>query len=498
MQPIAKTAPKTIFTDAVTKDESFGGLRIVRTQSDQEAMTAFLQHAYEFQSPMAGYSALRATLSRKGFVGANGKPRIVVTVHPTLKGFVNMVMYDPSDPPRDNYQALGMIEMHERTQSDFKGQKATNKVDFREYLIEGIRGERPLFLPTISGWQPAAVFDRTVFVALDEEDPNAYYGYIYLPKSPVMQSDGQTQTAALFAVAHSKDAIDAGALENLIVTLEVELNVDAPSAAQSFADRNGRGSKKNKNLVINFDTSSALSQLRIRALTNTVFDGRIATGRNTSTTETATKYIVDLSTMEQMLLNIVAEGKVKAEQFKHFHVPAFEPFAREFIQLLDSLFSKQWPEETPEGMDAFRKIYVHGWPFALKAIALAYYRARIDQLAPITAAIGARDTGKTIVEAFKAACETNKNKAIPTPSVTFDELKDRLQKIDWHRYRKHWVDMTGAKIGKDGNPRKVKLVSVGNEEKVIGQAQNTPTMIAAVANKILSSSWTDLTGTTDA
>lgn len=56
-----------------------------------------------------------------------------------------------------------------------------------------------------------------------------------------IQADGQTQTAALFALHGTKDAIIKGALEQYRVTLEIELNFDERQAGQRFADRNGRG-----------------------------------------------------------------------------------------------------------------------------------------------------------------------------------------------------------------------------------------------------------------
>ncbi|EGQ5295947.1 hypothetical protein RYR42_001932 [Edwardsiella piscicida] len=485
--------PTVIHTKTIEKDINFQGLRIVRTQSDPLANNNFNNNGYEFQSATAEYVRLIATVSRKGFIGPKGQSRIVATIHPTLRKFTDLVRYDPSNPPPDDYNALGMKEMHDRTQSDFKGQKAQNKMDFRDYILEGIRGDRPLSLPTISGWQSETVFDKTVFVAFDESDPNVLYGYIYLPKSPVMQADGQTQTAALFAVAHSKDAIDTGALDQLIVTLDVELNVNERSAGQSFADRNGRGSKKNKNLVISLDTSSALSELRISAIEGTIFQDRLATGRNTSTSESATKYLVDLSTMEQMLLNVISEGRLKTEHFKRFHVDHFLPFAKDFVKMLENLFANDWLENTPNGNDPFRKVFVHGWPFALKAIALAYYEARINELGPLCKAINAKDTGLTVEEAYLAKVEQEKASWTEAPTISIDELRDRLSKIDWLRYRAHWIKLTGTKLDKSGKVRRQKLKSTGGIETAIGQAQNTATVINSVKNKILSPSWEELT-----
>jgi hypothetical protein len=36
--------------------------------------------------------------------------------------------------------------------------------------------------------------------------------------------------------------------------------------------------------------------------------------------ETATRYIVDLSTIEQMLMTVIADGKYKPDSFKRFHI----------------------------------------------------------------------------------------------------------------------------------------------------------------------------------
>ncbi|APG86992.1 hypothetical protein SAMCCGM7_pB0277 (plasmid) [Sinorhizobium americanum CCGM7] len=494
---IPNLTPQIIHTDSIPHDPDYGGLRILRVQNDPQALKAMQTGAYEFQSPAAGYSNVNGILSRKGFIGKGGQSRVAVTLNISLQTFVDLVKYDPSNPPPQDYNALGMKEMHDRTQSDFKGQKAANKVDFRDYLLEGIRGDRTLFLPTVSGWQSSKVFDKTIFVVLDETNPHGLYGLVYLPKAPIMQADGQTQTAALFSVANSKDAIDAGALDDMIVTLEVELNVDERKAGQSFADRNGRGSKKNKNLVISLDTSSALSELRLQAQSGTVFEDRLATGRNTSTSETATKYIVDLSTMEQMLLNVISQGRIKPEHFKRFHVPYFLPFASDFLQMLRDQFADQWQEHTPASSDPFRRIYVHGWPFALKAIALAYFRSRIDEIGPLAAAIGVPDASRTVDDAFKSEVEKQKATWEQKPVVSVGELRDRLSKIKWERYRKHWIDLTGAKI-KDGKVRRMALKSTAGQEMAVGQAQNTAYIINAVADKILSDTWTDLTQTVNA
>jgi hypothetical protein len=474
----------------IPADERYQGLRLIRVQSDEQARDNFLQRRYQFLHETA-YSSVKGTLTRKGMV--SGRFRLTVLMHPTLQQFVDMVQYDPANPKIENYAALGMKKAHEQTQSDFKGQKEKNRENFRDYLIESVYGDRQAYLPVISGWQTTVALGKTVFVAFDEEDPDAMYGLLYLPKMPIMQADGQTQTAALFGLSGTKDAIEKGALESFRLTLEVELNMDERSAGQSFADRNGRGTKKNKNLVIALDTSSALSELREQSIKGTVFERRLGRGRDTSTSESATTAIVDLSTMEQMLLLAISDGKYRPEVFKRYHVEHFVPYARDFILLLESLFAKEWVENTPKGQDTFRRLYVHGWPFALKAIASAYHRARIDELAPLATALGARDVGKSLETAFKDTLAGERaSLEKPKPPITYEELKSRLQQIDWLRYRKHWIELTGAKMKDDGKKRTFRLRSTG-EEKIAGQAQNTKLIIDAVRRKILSDNWTELT-----
>jgi hypothetical protein len=498
MLTIPQVKPQLVMNHQIPEDSGYQGLKIVRVQTDAVAKERFDANSYEFQHQHGDYTVLRATLCRKGVTSDINleKQRVVIMVHPTLKMFTEVVKYDPSNPPKENYSALEMLQAHDVTQSDFKGQKSANKEMFKNYILEGVYGTRPLFLPVISGWQSKSVFSKTIFVAYDEDDGDAMYGFAYLPKSPVMQSDGQTQTAALFAVADTKEAIDKNVLDHLRVTLEIELNVDERKAGQSFADRNGRGSKKNRNLVIALNTAEPISDLRVRAAADTIFEKRIADGRSTGTTETSTKNIVDLSTMEQMLLGALTNNKYKPEQLKHFHVDVLLPYAREFLLMLQELFENQWPETTPVKQDPFRKIFVHGWAFALKGIALAYYETRIDKLGPIAIAIAVKDASKTQEEAFKQTIAEETVKWEKEPSLALSELIKRLKQIDWSRYRRHWIALTGHKVNKDGTKKTFKLKST-SEEKVMGQAQNTPAAISAVKNKILSSNWTDLTSNED-
>jgi hypothetical protein len=203
--------------------------------------------------------------------------------------------------------------------------------------------------------------------------------------------------------------------------------------------------------------------------------------------------------MEQMLLDVISEGKRKPEHVKHVHVAAFEQYTRDFVQMLDECFAGQWPVDTPAKQDPFRRLYVHGWPFALKAIALAYHRARLPELGPMAAAIATdHDAGKTLDEAFHTVWEEEKKHPEKyVAPITVDELRNRLKAIDWLRYRKHWIDITGAKVGKKDGKKRLRALKDG-QTVVDAQAQNTATVINAVAAKLTSDSWKDLTAAENA
>jgi hypothetical protein len=388
-----------------------------------------------------------------------------------------------------------MREAHDETQSDFRNAKAKNLDDYKHYNIEAIRGERVAYLPTITGWQSSEVFADTVFVAFDENNPLALYGVLFLPKKPIMQSDGQTQTASLFGTAATGIAIKTGALDTFGVTLEIELDVERRAAAQSFADRNGRGSKKDKNLVSRYDTAAGIAQLRDDAIVDTVFENRLADGRSTGTGETQTANIIDLSTLEQMLLAALSNGRFKPEHIKSYQVPTLVRHATDFLKLLDTQFAAAWVQDPPNNADPFRRLYSHGWPYCLKAIANAYYQSHVDILAPICEAIAGslKDEHESPIEA-KEAFEKKIDEArpnAPTPALTPDELHERLSKIDWRRYRKPWVSITGAKLDKKtGQPKRRELKN--GESVVDSKAENTKANIEAVETKLLSSSWVDL------
>src|SRR5579872_1983540 len=149
-----------ITTAEIPGDDRYQGLRVICVQSDEQARENFLQRRYQFLHE-TDYSIVRGTLTRKGMVA--GRSRLAVSMHPTLKQFVNIVQYDPANPPDDNYDALGMKKAHEQTQSDFKGQKEKNRENFRDYLIESVYGDRTAYLPVISGWQTTVALGKTVF-----------------------------------------------------------------------------------------------------------------------------------------------------------------------------------------------------------------------------------------------------------------------------------------------------------------------------------------------
>ena len=480
-----------IQNDSIPTDKNYQDIKIIRCQSNPEELENFRANRYQFQHEPTERTPFKCVLSRKGF---EPNYRIIATVHPSMKLFLDLVKYDPSDPKPDDYNALGMKKAHDSTQQDFKGQKKANTVDFANYIIEGIKGERNLYLPIINGWQSKNVFKKTIFVAFDEENENAMYGILYLPKAPIMQADGQTQTAAIFRVAKSQEANTSTAFSQLQLTLEIELNLDEDQAGQSFADRNGRGSNKNKNLIKGLDLSSAMSSLRNKSIKETIFVDRIAKGRSGGITETSTQNIVDLSALEQMLLGVISNGKKKPEHIKHHYIPYFLPHCHEFLVLLEKLFAKDWLHPSPPNTEPFRKLYVHGWAFCLKALALAYHRVKIRELAPLASAIGTEhkvtDPSKSIEEKYKFQVEEEKQKMNDYPLISYDEFVERLERIDWLRYRKHWITLTGYKTSK-GQKRTLTLKG-SNITVVAAQAQNTKTVIESVCDKILSDSWEDL------
>ena len=273
-------------------------------------------------------------------------------------------------------------------------------------------------------------------------------------------------------------------------------------AGQSFADRNGRGSKKNKNLVANLDISSGLARLRKYAIAGTTFEGRLADGTTSGTSETATKNIVDLSTVDQMLLNVISRGSRKAEQIKPYHVDHLLPICHDFFNMLTDTFGDKWKDPAPSDEEPFRRLYLHGWPFALKAIANAYHDCRIEVIGPLSdpISIASKDEHDTTTEAESAYIAAMKEVVVDPPAVSYEELLKRLAAIDWLRYRQHWIAITGSKLDKNGHvkTRMIKDGRGGMIKVVDGKAENTAASISQVTNKLLSDSWIDLTKDLDA
>jgi hypothetical protein len=199
--------------------------------------------------------------------------------------------------------------------------------------------------------------------------------------------------------------------------------------------------------------------------------------------------------MEQMLLLALANGKFKPEHIKAYQVPTLLPYAKEFLMMLDTHFSKDWVAEPGKNEDPFRRIYAHGWPYTLKALARAFFVTRIDKLEPITDAISATMKGQHLSPeeaqvAFDKAIEEASSEA-PAPEITPEELNTRLTAIDWRRYRKSWAQLNGEK--KDKKTGKVKRIILKNGEDVVStQAQNTNANIEAILAVLLSPAWTDL------
>ena len=143
---------------------------------------------------------------------------------------------------------------------------------------------------------------------------------------------------------------------------------------------------------------------------------------------------------------------------------------------------------------SFRVVYVHGWPFALKAVALAYHQARIDKLGPLADAMGTEGdapSGSAPAERFRV--QAGGSRAADGkyhPPLSFAELDERLGKIDWRRYRKHWIALTGATTDKNGRK---KVVELADGQKVVAAlAPNVAAAIGTVANTIVSKRWTRL------
>ena len=129
------------------------------------------------------------------------------------------------------------------------------------------------------------------------------------------------------------------------------------------------------------------------------------------------------------------------------------------------------------------------------------HRDKIASLAqPIGRAVeGEHATTQEAEAAYLAAIQAQDGE-MPEPALDPAEYANRLQQIDWHRYRQHWINITGFKVDKNGQTktREIKDGKGGTMEIVDGKAENTAATINSVVNKILSPAWTDLTSTENA
>ena len=87
----------------INTDPGYGGLKIVRYQSDEEARGAYLANRYEFQHEQAKRNMIPGVvLSRSG---AYPHHRITAMMHLSLRQFADFVRYDPSNPPLEDFEA---------------------------------------------------------------------------------------------------------------------------------------------------------------------------------------------------------------------------------------------------------------------------------------------------------------------------------------------------------------------------------------------------------
>lgn len=250
-----------------------------------------------------------------------------------------------------------------------------------------------------------------------------------------------------------------------------------------------------------------ISKITKAAIKGTIFENRTYKGRGQSISETATTMILDLATVEQVVLYACTYGVARAEHLKDMHVDTYLPIVHDFLAMLERLFGDQWPENTPDGSDPYRAIFVHGWSFCFKALARAYYRARIDELGPLADALkvddlDAIDQDSSELWAQRAQELAENDAQLPAaerkyaPPITVDELERRLKAIDWVRHRKHWVDITGfTRNVKDGKPNTKVLAD--KTEVVEAKAPTQKEVIAGIEGTILGPDWSKLQGTAD-
>ena len=79
-------------------------------------------------------------------------------------------------------------------------------------------------------------------------------------------------------------------------------------------------------------------------------------------------------------------------------------------------------------------------------------------------------------------------------TVDINEFKNRLKEINWVRYKKHWINITGYAPNKEGGKQRFELKSESTDEnnkvyKVKAAAPNLAAKITQVQNLILSHQW---------
>jgi hypothetical protein len=496
----ALAPPTLVRTDSFAVDPKFK-IRIARADEDEKLRSALWAGHLEVQA--GGYTAHHCQLY---LVGASANPRPVASLNLDLIQFEEVVRYNPAHPAADEFFGKKMRQYHARTQSDFEGAKKRNLADYTAYGVEALRGERKANIPEINGWCDVETSRDTLYVVLHAPEPDIFYGQLFLPlPNPVMQADGQTQAAMLFRLART--GYGSPRRSQFRVKLEVEFGLTPEHAGQAFADRNGRGVKKNRNLVADLTTVGGLATIMKQAIPGTIFEGRTFNGRGQGISETSTTMIIDLATLEQVILNACTYGTRRPEHIKDMHVDTYLPVVRDFLQLLERVFGSHWPKDTPQGADQYRKVYVHGWSFAFKALARTYYRTRVDELGPLAEAMRLDDLDTVSTDtanawreraAKVAAADTQRpaGERKYKPPISTKQLEDRLRKIDWVRHRKHWVDLTGfTRDAETGKPRTKALAN--GQEVIKAKAPTQKEVISGIEGTILGPDWKVLCGSKD-
>ena len=488
----------------IQKNSRLSNLSFIDFEKNSEERQNFDNEKYEFQRSQ-NVICLTGLLTVRGDAKSTTHKKIAFSSTITLREFIHTIKYDPATPPLDtDFQYGKMKAFHDKSQADFKSAKRKNRDSFCQYMLEGLRGERDLNLPFITAWQDEDSFKETVFVCLQESSDGVYYGKLYIPIIYTMQSDGQTQTAAAFLLSRNEEAVEKlDALNRLRLSIDLELNADIMTAKQSFADRNGRGVKKDKNLVIEMDVSAPLSQLRENVISGTMFDGRIAGAKSGNISETSTSCIMNLSTLEQTFMHVIVGGiGGKSEDIKHYHINLLTPIIEKFVKTFQHCFKDHYPMNTLKNDDPFRKKLLTGWPFIIKGIANAFHDANLEDIKPITEAmksstfnylsegLTSEDTNKMDASELFLVRVNHYKKYLEIKNViSNDELIKRLKAINWNRHAKHWIKEFGSgKDRKTGNPLTHKLKSLPYPV-VKGSKPHNAISISRVASIITSDDW---------